>query len=571
MSFRGDFRAAMLAALLGFTPLGVSADIEEREQYHNAAQMEALIKDMVGRHRNIARLHVYGKSYQKRDLLVVEVTDFAAGKPDEKPGVLLVAGVQGDEPGGSEIAAQMLASLLERHGSDAATADLLKTRTLYFVPRLNPDGIERVFAKVPLLDRNTAEPLDDDNDDAQDEDGPVDVDGDGFILQMRIKNPEGEWRADPADKRLLVQRKPGERGEWRLFPFEGRDQDGDGRIAEDGAGGANLNRNFPALWDWRTKQPGAGPYMASAPETVALLDFLYGHINIALIESLHVTGAQPFYPASRLGAALAGQDKAILDTIGKKWEETTANKIPTAATDPKDPGAGTLLDWAYLHFGALAVSPEVWNVPKAAAPKDGEKPSEPAAPKDGAKPKDPAAPASPEKAWLDWNERELGGAGFTPWKAFKHPQLGDVEIGGWKPFTRDNPPPKYLAPLADKELAFFTAFAEMTPLVKIGDVKVTPKGGSVYEVLMSVTNAGVTPTANAQGILNRQTRPVLAILDLPPAVQLLSGIKRVKAGHLEAGETKTVSWTLLAPAGASVKLTANAQRGGVDTREVILR
>jgi murein tripeptide amidase MpaA len=574
------------------------ADIPERDRYHTAAQMESLLKDLVGKHKAITKLHSFGKSYEKRDLWVVEVTDFSVGKPEEKPGVYLNAAVQGDEPGGSEVALQILAGLLDKYGKDMAVTDLLKTRTLYFMPRVNPDGVERAFAKIPWLHKMALEPFDADDEEA-DKGLPSDVDADGNILKMRIKDPEGEWRADTADKRTLVRRKPGEIGEWRLFPFEGVDADGNGLLAGAATNGTNLNRNFPALWDWRTKQPGAGPFMASAQETVAVLEFLIAHPNIALVETLHVTGAQPFYPAGRLGAALAGQDKAILDIIGKKWEETTGNKLPTVVADPADPGAGTFLDWSYLHFGALSVSPEIWNAPKdpsAAKPKTEAKPVAPEAagtpssesfieialgqgrggrrggPPTAAPAVEGAGPtAAVEKAWLDWNDRELTGSGFVAWHPFKHPQLGDIEIGGWKPFTRDNPPVKYLAPLAEKELSFFLSYAAMTPLIKITDIKVESKGGSVYQVLMTVTNTGATPTASGQGILNRQTRPVLAILDLPGNAQLISGIKRVKAGHLAPSETKTVTWTITAPAGTTIKLTANAQRGGTETKEVVLR
>ena len=33
---------------------------------------------------------------------------------------------------------------------------------------------------------------------------------------------------------------------------------------------------------------------------------------------------------------------------------------------------------------------------------------------------------------LKWNDEALNGEGFKPWKEFDHPQLGKVEIGGWK-------------------------------------------------------------------------------------------------------------------------------------------
>ena len=44
-----------------------------------------------------------------------------------------------------------------------------------------------------------------------------------------------------------------------------------------------------------------------------------------------------------------------------------------------------------------------------------------------------------------WNDAELGGTGFAPWKKYAHPQLGEVEIGGWRArFISRNPPPRFL-------------------------------------------------------------------------------------------------------------------------------
>jgi len=526
-------------------------------RYHNAERMESFLEDLARRHKDRLRLHKFGKSHEKRTLWAVEVTDFSAGKAEDKPGVCVVAGLQGDEPGSSEVALRMLTGLMDRAGPDATVAELLRTRVLYVIPRLNPDGVERSLATVAVPQRDALAPLDDDNDEATDEDGPQDVDGDGLILQMRLRDAAGEWRADPADPRLMVRKKPGETGEWRLFPAEGRDVDGDGEVAEDGPGGTNLDRNFPALWQWRTRQPGAGPFMASAEETRALMDFMLARPNIALVEAPRATAGQPFLPATRNGAALAGSDRAWLDAAGKRWETATGGKLAAASAEAGDPGMGTFLDWAYLHFGALAVSPDVWQAPRAAGTK----------PEGAVKPE---AAASGEKAWLEWNERELGGTGFVAWRPFNHPQLGMVEIGGWRPFTRRNPPPERLAALAEKELDFLVGWAGTTALAKIGELKITPRGANVHQVLVTITNTGGAPTASAQGVLNRTTRPVLAILDLPEGAQLLSGIKRVRLGQLEPGETKAVEWTVLAPAGAKIKVTANAQRGGSETREATL-
>jgi hypothetical protein len=54
---------------------------------------------------------------------------------------------------------------------------------------------------------------------------PDDLDGDGNITQMRIKDPNGEYKADPKDPRILVRIEPGEKGEYTLLGSEGIDND----------------------------------------------------------------------------------------------------------------------------------------------------------------------------------------------------------------------------------------------------------------------------------------------------------------------------------------------------------
>jgi len=45
-----------------------------------------------------------------------------------------------------------------------------------------------------------------------------------------------------------------------------------------------------------------------------------------------------------------------------------------------------------------------------------------------------------------------GGAAHAGWKPYRHPQLGDIEIGGWDRFNAFSNPPR---PLLERELAKF--------------------------------------------------------------------------------------------------------------------
>jgi murein tripeptide amidase MpaA len=74
---------------------------------------------------------------------------------------------------------------------------LLDTRVVYMVPRLNPDGAELALADRPRHIRSGTRPYPFDEEPV---DGLTveDVDGDGRMLQMRIPDPHGPYKkCDP--------------------------------------------------------------------------------------------------------------------------------------------------------------------------------------------------------------------------------------------------------------------------------------------------------------------------------------------------------------------------------------
>ena len=95
----------------------------------------------------------------------------------------------------------------------------------------------RATSRKPLVaDERNASPWNDDMDDQADEDGPDDLDGNGFITEMRVKDPAGEWMPVEGEPRLMRKADPskGEKGIYKLY-VEGIDNDGDGEYNEDPA------------------------------------------------------------------------------------------------------------------------------------------------------------------------------------------------------------------------------------------------------------------------------------------------------------------------------------------------
>jgi hypothetical protein len=151
---------------------------------------------------------------------------------------------------------------------------------------------------------------------------------------------------------------------------------------------------------------------------------------------------------------------------------------------PKEVITGVFDDWMYEHRGVHAWTVEIWSPQRQAGIKDykyiewfRDHP-----------------PADDEKI-LAWCDEKLGGRGYVPWKPFQHPQLGEVEIGGWDfQLVFTNPPPEFLAaelgPLADWALWH----AGTGPRLSVREARAERLGGA-WRIRLAVQNEGWLPTS----------------------------------------------------------------------------
>ena len=176
------------------------------------------------------------------------ITNKEKGKDTDKPAAFFEGGRHSGEVTSSECVMWMAQYLLENYGKDPEVTHLLDTRTIYLRPVNNPDG-HNLYMNTAQSNRSTVRPVDNDNDGLLDEDAPEDIDNDGMILTMRWKDEKkGNLIPDPKDSTgRIMKRVPAGEGVY-LSSSEGIDNDGDGRINEDGIGGLDLHRNYPENW-----------------------------------------------------------------------------------------------------------------------------------------------------------------------------------------------------------------------------------------------------------------------------------------------------------------------------------
>ncbi|MFQ5722456.1 MAG: hypothetical protein ACE5GI_08180, partial [Candidatus Aminicenantales bacterium] len=159
--------------------------------------------------------------------------------------------------------------------------EVRKDKTWYILPVGNPDAAVKYFSKPSVKDARNSKPFNDDKDDKVDEDGAEDLNGDGLITMMRVRDPEGQWLPVPGEPRLMKKADwtKGEKGIYKLYT-EGIDNDGDGQYNEDPPGGVDIGLNFPHLFKYFTKTAGLWP--GSEEESYNLIKFICSHREIAM-------------------------------------------------------------------------------------------------------------------------------------------------------------------------------------------------------------------------------------------------------------------------------------------------
>ena len=227
-SSAGAVIVALLLALL-FPAAGSGADAGKYRSYQ---ELTAVLKAAVAAHPDLARLASIGKTREGRDIWALEIANPKGVPVEQRPALLVAATLEGDHLIGGELSLLVIDFLLNGYSSDAVVKQRLDNHAIYFLPRVNPDGAESMFAAVKTGRRTNASPVDADNDGRMDENGPEDLNGDGIITVMRVKDPKGPYMVSPDDPRLMKRADPskGETGGWAVY-WEGRDTDRDGFIA----------------------------------------------------------------------------------------------------------------------------------------------------------------------------------------------------------------------------------------------------------------------------------------------------------------------------------------------------
>ena len=605
------------------------------------------------------------------DLQMLEIGPEVGQEKKSMPAILVVANMEGTVPV-SSMAAIYLADYILSSGK--SPGDL----TWYVLPCGNPDAYANYFETPLKLDPRNKKAHNDDMDDLTDEDGFNDLDGNGVITQMRVKDPEGIWIPVNGDPRMLrkADASKGEKGIYTLYS-EGLDDDGDGKYNEDGTGGVNVGINFPHLFKPFTETSGLWP--GCADESFQLIKFVFEHPEIAMTMNFGVTNfcmlppkggrkagvdldkikipedmakafgadpnrtysiseiielVQPMVPAGMtvtesmvasflgLGAVVnpLENDLKFYKELSDQYKKYLKDKgLEAERLEPQSAKDGSFELWSYYHLGIPSFTMDFWTLPKVKEEKKEESGitieklekmssedfialgeekialflKESGAPdqfkaenvikmvesgqvdpkqmagmmKDMPKPKDEKEGDPKTKALLAYSDDQLGGKGFVDWKPYKHPDLGDIEIGGTVPFVNNTPPKEIMDSLFALQVPWVLELSKKLPRLSIMKSEVKHKGASVYELILWVENGSYLPFPTAMGERNEQPAPAVVEID-GKEISILSGKKRTPINNIGGLKTKKLTWLIESEKEVNLNVKLSSVFAWGDTKQI---
>jgi len=541
-----------LLSFICFSEINAQWDYPTIKEYES--QLQALHK----KHTQITTLDRIATSPGNHPVYALTL-----GKNTEfKPGIAIVAGVDGRHPAGVYMSLQIAEKLLDNH------KDLLETRSFYIFPMVNPDAYAQLHASLKYERHGNARETDKDRDGKVSEDPYDDLDGDGFITQVRVLDPTGNMTTHKEDPRILVALKSrdGESPIYRVIS-EGIDNDKDGQFNEDGPGGIHLNMNFP--FQYPAFENGAGEHAMSESENRALADFLFDRWNIHTVLSFalenNINDPDKYdknKQSKRIKTGPFEKDGTINERIAEWYKKVpgTSNHIPLAAEK------GSFSTWAYFHYGRFSYVTPGWWAPQLELKQDS------LSIKDDKRKKDASSKDSNyDQRYMKWADSMGIKDYFVDWKSYNHPDFPGLaaEIGGFKPYVRHNPPKTHLDSTIINHLAFVVQLSDNMPSLSFQEVKTENLDNNTFRITGKIVNTGMLPTHTELGDKTRWVRKLRNRIIMDKGQTLLLGNDKTFHDSLQPGESISFSW--LVNGKGKISLEAGSPMVGLITHSLDLK
>lgn len=528
-------RYILLILLISQVTIGFSANKGKIEvplrfdRYYNYEEVYQALKELNKAFPELTKLDVVGKSEEGREIYALTINNPKTGDELSKPGVYVDGNIHGNEIQAGEVCLYYANMLLTKYGENEKITKAVDRNAHYIIPVVNVDGRYHFFedAHTPSSSRSIRVPKDDDGDGLFDEDAPDDMDGDGSITQMRIKDPYGNYKADPEDSRILVRCKPGEKGEYTLLGYEGIDNDGDGRLNEDAEGYLDPNRNWGYHWMPPYVQSGAGSFPFSGVGLKAVDNYIAARPNIIIGFAFHNNGGMWLRVPSDEGINIPQSDVAAYDVIGNNAKKITPGYVYQRSVDLY-PTYGDFDSHIFFVYGIFSFVGELFQTETETYRENINKPIE----EDESQSYRGQSPEQTRER-LKFNDKITQGELYKDWKKFNHPVYGEIEIGGWVKMSTRLPHPFMLPELVHRNASVVFLAAENTPEISMEVFDVKEIGKNLHQVRVRLKNKNALPSMSGNAVNSKL---------YPQDILKVSGGKVVAGGKINDIRLDKVSY-----------------------------
>ena len=492
------------------------------DHYFDQEEREQIINDLIAKYPDYISCETLLTTKEGRKQLAITITNTKTGKANEKSAFYIDGNTHAGEVTGMMVAMYTVDYLLENRNEEKI-AYLLDNHTFYIIPCVSPDGSD-TYLHTPYMLRSVNREYKKENEGLF----KKDMDNDGVIRMMRIKSPSGRFKIKEGNDDIMIPREADDIfGTYYDVYTEGEIENYDGvdiKVAND-AWCLDFNRNYPFGWFNDHRQNGAGPYPLSNPETKSVVDFVIAHKNICAVLTHHTSGGVLLTPPGTYPAKKAPEsDMDIYKELGKLCEKTlgykSANIFDGFMTDQENYDSGAFDDWCYETQGLFATTLELWNLEERAGMPNAW----------GKKETLKQECERMEKCykWVMENCPE----NFKKWESFNHPQLGEIEIGGFNAkVTFQNPPTSFLEQELKKANDFTLSFASILPDVKVISTKKEDLGNNIYKVELVLENSGYLPT-----YISEKAKNIKVVDGIKVAIdgEVIEGKNEINIGELSS-------------------------------------
>jgi hypothetical protein len=487
------------------------------DRYYTYEEINEALSQLHSRFPKITQLDEVGKSEEGRKIMALTISAQSTGNHFSKPGIYVDGNIHGNEIQAGEVCLYLANYLLTKYDDNETIRNLVNRVSFYIIPSVNVDGRWHFMneGNTPSSNRSIRIAKDDDGDGLFDEDGYDDLDNDGNICQMRMKDPDGKLKTDPEDDRLMTRIKPDEKGEWNLLGYEGIDNDNDGQFNEDAEGYLDPNRNWPFDWKPDFVQNGAGKFPFSGVGLKAVGQYIEAHPNILVVWAFHNNGGMFLRGPSSKELIVPKPDIDVYDLLGTNAEKMVPGYKYMPSYDLY-PTYGDFGEFTYNLMGAYTFVGELFKVESETFNKEAKAPTEQQA---------------LNRERLKYNDYLTHGELYKEWKPYKHPQYGDIEIGGWVKMSSRLPHPSMLQELVHRNASAVIYSASQLPQLEMEVFSKEKIDRDTYKIKVRIRNTKGIPTMTTHSWQKKL---------YPPDQLVINGATVIKGGEIKNRFTNEV-------------------------------